>query len=1311
VPLPSAPREEFLLDLPGYEQWSLLGQGGFSRVYAARRSTDGLEVAVKIALRSNDPRFAREAAVMRRLVAPIAPVLFEAGHTIARQPYLVMERVRGTALDTWLSRPAERVRSLEAKVALGGALSRAIDRVHQAAVVHRDLKPAHILLRGEDRDGATEWSSPEDAGPITLLDFGLARVLDATAPGELEVEEITKEGARLGTVLYMSPEQCEGTQADARADIYTLGVILFEILTGRTPFVGDPSSVTVAHASRRPPRPSQLADVPRALDAIVLRCLAKRPEDRFVRAREVADALAEAHGRFACGAPSDVSAAAAPAPAPSASAEEPTPRMVPSSEVRAVQVSSRRPVALLGLRTSAAPGRVAEVIGLDQGVIARVIDGGYVVAFPEHLSLDAGIRAALRVAERALPLASNPVVHLAELLVRHGPRGALVMGSALGQADIWAPHDGSPRVSLTPQASAALEPISTQTVDESTTPSSADRAPPRLRGRDELVAAVRAEAERCVAERVPTLGAVLGEVGHGKTRLIEAIGAAVAPLFSRVVTLGAVPPERHDSEALLRALLRLALDIEENPTIVAIQGACAARLGADAPILWAPVAYALGALSERRPELAEVLGAPGGLRRALARAIGFGLRRRAAEAPLALLIDDSQWAEAAALDAFEIATLAGAEVALWIQVTARPSLLGQRPLWGERAGGYVAHELSPLAPGPAQELLRELFLPVEFVPEQVLADLHRVTGGVPLYLVEVVHALRLGGRVRQRPGTNDWYLAADDPLGISATPLAEQLGERALAILPPKLRDVLRLGAVLGAELTAVDFAAVQGLLEADGTASSDDSAMDAGVGLSRLVGHGVLQHAGRGHYRFRHPFLRDAIEALTPDVERRRYHDAARRHLAAVAAENKEVLPRLARHAAACGEGAQAAQAYLELAEAAMRRHRHVEAEQLYTSALQALSLESSAHREIALTGRGQARTCLERLHDARDDLKAAQSLAESRGDAATVASLLLDQATLLDFSSDYASSAATVDRAAPLVEQCGDPRLLARLVSAEGRSHFRAVRAREAIERFYRAIELATRVHDTQTQCESLLLLAPALIADGQLDEAAARYDEVIALCERIGDRFHLGVAYLNRMVLWIKRQDHERAAADQRLAVTIARELGRATLEAFATANLAELLYYQGALVEALALARRSDDLLIRCLGRRFLEVTVIRARIEAAAGREDEASKTLAALREQCAGEAYVTAMIRAVELMLRDPRLDEPAAWDALIEDLRACSLNDERIDAMYHAAARAILAGRWREARGFIARGRAEAMTGPMWQRRFAELAARLPET
>ncbi|WP_437910633.1 protein kinase [Sorangium sp. So ce327] len=1340
---PSAAKEEagageVAPRVPGFDGLRLLDEGGFARVFAASRREDGLAVALKIARHRGDPRFSREAAALRRVGPPAVPRLLGEGESDGGFPYLVLELLEGETLARWMealpgagaAAPVEAARLLD-------ALGAAVDRGHAAGVVHRDLKPENVMVRRK------QGPAPE----VALLDFGLARLGEGNGATE-EGREPTHTGLRLGSVVYMAPEQClDARDIDARADLYSLGVLAFELLTGRPPFVGDASAVVHAHVSRRPPRPSEIAPVPRGADDVLLRALAKAREERFGSARAFSEALRAA-----------LEGVMAPLPPQEAGEPPQRPGHPPRRAAPGRPAPPRRgPVALLAVRSGAPVDQVVGVASSFGGRLSRVQDGLYVIAFPG--APRPGARAALQAARRlaaALDEATSAVVHVAELQVREGAAGMVFAGPALSQPrSFWPPGAPDP-VAITPEAAALLPeaaPLDERAEaasDDSASAGVAPAAPPAaelpLRGRDELVAEIAADARAAWRDSAPLLLTLLGDVGHGKTRLWEAVAAALSSEpGAQAIAVAARPPAVAEPAGLVRALLRAALSLGGGARAEAIRAACVARLGPELGLAsWPAVAFALDALPEAEPAVAAVLAAPGALRQTLARAAGEALRRASEERPLALVVDDAQWGDQAGLDAIEIATLSGARAPLAILVAATPALAEMRPLHGERAARSVQRRLPPLDPGAARAVLLDRLRPVEFVPDPVVAGLLEAAQGVPLFLVELASALRQAGAIRQVRGGPGWYLAGDEIARGEAAPVMDRLARRALAGLPPPLAELAAVCAVAGDELaideigSLLDEAARERAVGACGD-------LDPGVGLSRLARRGLLRvvdgvdDVDARRLAFAHPLLREAIEAEAPPALRRRLHGIALRRLLAAPAERGAHLARIARHAAAAGAHAEAAAACFELAEDARRRHLYVDAERHYSAALDALAATEAApaatvpaaapaaapgsaiRRVAVLAGRGKVRYRIQRFDDAAGDLRAARALAEAEGDLAAVADLLLEEATVLDWCDDYAGSQALVGRAVPLVVRLGDAAQRVRCEVAVGRGHFRRQELEEAIARLAPAIRDAGALGDHESCVIALLLLAPALVYAGRLDEAEARFREVIERCERVGDRLHLGIALMNRLTLRLVREDPEGAQGDLRTAVALARELGNAYLERGPAHNLAELLYWSGELAEALPLAVRAFE-----LQQRFFQATpvpdyaLLVARILAARGELAAAARHLDWAREQCdlgAAPPVTRVLLRLCAQLAQGGGGQggggqggggQGEAWEALIAEARSASLLSERIEILCFAAADALRRGRREEARRWLGEATQSSWGERFWKGRLAHLSAQL---
>ncbi len=253
-----------------YELGDQIARGGTAQVFLARDLLLGRPVALKVLFSelSADSafveRFRREAQAAANLSHPNIVPIFDWGETDSTY-FIVMEYVDGEALSSIIRTQAPLTSAQAASVA--SDIAKALAYAHRHGVVHRDIKPGNVLITAD--------------GQVKVTDFGIARALGAD-------EQITQTGLVMGTATYFSPEQAQGLSVDGRSDVYALGVVLYEMATGRPPFVGEsPVAIAYQHVRERPQPPSVFnPEIPPALEAIILQAMAKLPKERYQSAEE-----------------------------------------------------------------------------------------------------------------------------------------------------------------------------------------------------------------------------------------------------------------------------------------------------------------------------------------------------------------------------------------------------------------------------------------------------------------------------------------------------------------------------------------------------------------------------------------------------------------------------------------------------------------------------------------------------------------------------------------------------------------------------------------------------------------------------------------------------------------------------------------------------------------------------------------------------------------------------------------------------------------------------------------------------------------
>lgn len=258
------------VEVPGYQVLEKVGAGGMASVYKARRKSDGQIVALKIPMEQYSAdakfirRFHREAEVAQRLNHVNIVKTYEHGTEGVRH-YMAMEFIDGRSLESYIE--ADELNA-DLCVSVMRLVVSALQHIHSAGIIHRDIKPANIMILRNAVEGT-------DIAPngIKLMDFGIA--------GGKVLSRLTMTGARIGTPIYMSPEQARGLRIDPRSDIYSLGLVFYEMLTGQPAFKGGYEAIVHQQIFQNPTPPRQLnLSIPKRIDALIMEMVAKDPDER-----------------------------------------------------------------------------------------------------------------------------------------------------------------------------------------------------------------------------------------------------------------------------------------------------------------------------------------------------------------------------------------------------------------------------------------------------------------------------------------------------------------------------------------------------------------------------------------------------------------------------------------------------------------------------------------------------------------------------------------------------------------------------------------------------------------------------------------------------------------------------------------------------------------------------------------------------------------------------------------------------------------------------------------------------------------------
>jgi hypothetical protein len=841
-----------------------LGRGAMAVVYEAEDPQLSRRVALKVLapLRASDDRrmrwLRREARAAAAVVHPNVAALYGVGSDRGLD-YLAIEYIAGITL-----REAMRRRSGPFEIAeaarIGEAIASGVGRAHELGIVHRDLKPENVMIT--------------DTGAVKVLDFGLAKLIapPAGARGELSTSSVTAtlDGYIMGTPAYMSPEQSKGHAVDARSDVFALGAMLHELVTGSRAFRGDTAvELFIAIDRDQPPRPSALNPyVPPALEAIVLRCLRKAPGERFPGCGAVAEAL----GRMLTGDDRAVLAVAAGA------------ELRLASIVRVARPS-------VDPSTTAALQERAALIDLVTGHDAHaavLADGSVVAAF---VLQPTGARAATDLAVQAVRCAfavrdAAPDAAIVIATGRTQLTGSMPAGEAMERAAALAARATGAAVVLDELSAGLLDGRcrvrelggGVFALDRAALAADATRPllgrPTPCVGRDAELATLDIALGACREDGAPRAVLIVAPAGQGKTRLChEWLRRTEAGTEPPLVLVGRADPIRGAAGGLLAQALRPALDVADAAAPDDARAALLAAVRRQVPGEDAlRVAELLGELcgiafpDGDRAILRSARSDPSTLAEQVERAWLAWLRAMCAARAVVIVLEDLQWSDARTISLVEAALRDLTDRPLLVLALARPEVDERfRELWVGRAQRLV---LGPLARKARARLVREaLGAAAELA---VIERIVELSEGNALFLEELVRAAAREPERDERAGP-----AALDHHGPDAPAALMAMLQARIERLAPEERRVLRVASILGERFRDRDVGALLGVVgrELDGWLR----------GLAQREVLAADRDAGRAEHRFRHALVREAAYGTLPEPERRALHLAAAEHLARV--------------------------------------------------------------------------------------------------------------------------------------------------------------------------------------------------------------------------------------------------------------------------------------------------------------------------------------------------------------------------------------------------------------------------------------------
>jgi tetratricopeptide (TPR) repeat protein/class 3 adenylate cyclase len=1138
-----------------YQVFEKLGEGGMGVVYRARDTRLGRVVALKFPA----PRLAGDgdarARVLREARAASALdhvnicTIHEVGETDAGQVFIAMACYAGETLEQKLQRsrlPLDDVLGYAVDVAQGLA------KAHEHGITHRDIKPANVMVT--------------DDGVVKLLDFGLADVAD---------ERLTEAGVARATPAYMSPEQACGERVDHRSDIWSLGVVLYEMLTGRRPFRGGHAEAVIhgilhdepeAVATRRP-------EAPALLEQVVARSLARRVADRYVDAEALLRDLRQVRDDVAAAQSAGGATVTDPA---GALVRPPGGQLVAGGErvqVTAVAWALGGPVdsgekpgedALRRLLHHAR-SHAMEVVRRHGGIIQRVASGEIVALFgiptPREDDCVQAARAALEFAARLRESAAagGPAVAVRSgldtgLVLAHRPRRAghpgRVTGSPLRVAARLARHARMDEVLASPDSRRLLarffeiedgasmrsggtdaDVTPARVVAESTSRNRLDVAElTAFTGRDKELEVLRRCLQRATAGDGQIV-TVTGEAGLGKSRLLHEFRSStdVTVVQGQCSSRGSLQPFQPFIEALQD-------HFRTGPGARGEAGAAQVieRIHENTPELDAYASLYLHLLSlssEAHPPTEHVEGES--LNRVLLTALTAVFTLSARQHPLVLLLEDWHWSDEASRKVLDQLVELIPSYPLLVVLTCRPDYA---PAWAH-AAHQTTVRLRPLEES-ASKLIVKSALGAEHLPDSVGALLHERTGGNPFFLEEVCSTLLEEGAVRIETGR----LIPVRPLDRLPLPNTVQAVIRTrLHRLDGGSRTVLRMASVVGRVFTR------DVLQHALSHAPGDDSAVERS--LEALCSAGLIHRTHvlpEATYEFKHALTWQVAHDGLLLHQRRQVHRLVGQALEQRHSDRQEDHAEvLAHHFGEAMDWQKVVHYSRVAAERSYRLGQHSETLALYE----------------------QARKALDRLPE---DIERQQALI----------GLLLRRERVYEAVASHEKQQADIDELFGLLGKANDPQALAEVHIRQGDLHILQGRFEEAEEALNEALHFSRAQAHGPGEQKALRTMGLLRWHQDRFDDAVSINEELLALDRQRGDSEALGTDLLNLLTILRRLKDFDRGLICVEELLILTEQLEDPVRQLPMYGNLGEFYRDLGDHPRALVYNRRAIEIAREC-----------------------------------------------------------------------------------------------------------------------------------